>query len=101
MSKSIRFIWEPQARATWTMLDEGQRGQVRRLLAALRIAPTVGAFVRHDLRNRALRIVSAWDTHLVYTMVYRAHEDQIFVVDVFVQEWVPKHTDDPLPPNIQ
>ena len=101
MSKAIRFFWEAQARAAWATLNSGQRDQVRRLLAAIRIAPTAGASVRYDLRGRALRIASAWDTHLVYTMVYRAHEDHIFVVDVFVQEWTPKHTDDPLPPNIR
>ena len=101
MNKSIRFLWEPQARATWVTLSEGQRDQVRRLLAAIRIAPSVGAFVRYDLQGRALRIASAWDTHLVYTLAYRAHEDHVFVVDLFVQDWVPKHTDDPLPPNIR
>ena len=101
MSKAIRFFWEPQARAAWATLHAGQRDQVRRLLAAIRIAPSVGAFVRYDLRGRPLRIASAWDTHLVYTLVYHAHEDQVFVVDVFIQEWTPKHTDDPLPPTIR
>ena len=57
MSKSIRFLWESQARAAWATLHEGQRDQVRRLLAAIRIAP--GAFVRYDLRGRPLRIASA------------------------------------------
>jgi hypothetical protein len=101
MSKSIRFLWGSQARAAWATLREGQRDQVRRLLAAIRIAPTLGAFVRYDLPGRALRIASAWDTHLIYTLAYRTHEDQVFIVDLFVQEWTPKHTDDPLPPNIR
>jgi hypothetical protein len=101
MSKPVRFFWESQARTVWTSLPPSQRDQVRRLLAALRVAPMVGALVRFDMRGRPLRIASAWDTHLVYTLVYRAQEDQVFVVDVFVQEWTPKHTDDPLPPNIR
>lgn len=101
MSKPVRFFWEPQARAAWMALSEDQRTQLRRLLAVLRIAPAVGVLVRFDLRGRPLRIASAWDTHLVYTLVYRAHEDHVFVVDVFIQEWTPKHTDDPLPPNIR
>ncbi len=101
MNKPIRVFWEPQARVSWATLNDVQRDQARLLLAAIRIAPTVGAFVRYDLRGRTLRIASAWDTHLVYTIVYRTHEDQIFVVELFAQEWTPRHADDPLPPDIR
>jgi hypothetical protein len=38
---------------------------------------------------------------VVYTIVYEMVGAAILVVDVQVFDWTPKHTEDPLPPNIR
>ena len=65
------------------------RGQLHRLIQAVSLSPRAGIFFRRDLQNRVLYLVSAADVHLVYSIVYRIGEDQIFVVDIEVAEWTP------------
>ena len=75
--KAVRFYWLPLARDAWLALSAAQQDQVRRLLAALRMAPMVGAFVRYDGDGRALLVVSAADTHIIYSVTYRYGADDL------------------------
>lgn len=72
-----------------------QRAQCDRLIAAIRIAPQAGQFYAHDGENRLLRIASAADVHLIYTVTYQVWQDRIFLVDLVVADWHSPHSDMP------
>lgn len=76
-------------------LHTGQRAQFNRLLQSIRLAPEAGMIYGRDLDARLLRIASAADVHIVYTIVYRVGADHLFVVDLMIIEWTPPHSDMP------
>jgi len=92
--------WTDHSAAVVEGLPAAQRAQAARLLEAIAIAPSAGARYRHTPRGWLLRIASAYDTHVVYTIVYEMIGAAVLVVDVQVFDWTPKHTEDPLPPDI-
>lgn len=99
--KKLPIRWTDHSAAVINALGATQRAQAARLLEAIAIAPTAGAPYQRTGRGWLLRIASAYDTHVVYTIVYEMIGAAILVVDVQVFDWTPKHTEDPLPPDMR
>jgi hypothetical protein len=99
--KRLPIRWTDHSAALVNALTAAQRTQAARLLEAIAIAPTAGAPYQRTRRGWLLRIASAYDTHVVYTIVYELIGAAILVVDIQVFDWTPKHTEDPLPPDIR
>jgi hypothetical protein len=99
--KKLPIRWTEHSAAVVNALPAAQRAQAERLLQAIAIAPTAGAPYQRTRRGWLLRIASAFDTHVVYTIVYELIGAAILVVDVQVFDWMPRHTEDPLPPDIR
>ena len=95
MTKPVDVFVAAQVAQALSRLSPGQRGQFDRLVEAIRIAPQAGLVYARDGDNRLLRIVSAADVHIIYTITYRFLRDRIFLVDLVVAEWTPSHTDMP------
>jgi hypothetical protein len=93
--------WTDHSAAAVNALSSAQRAQAARLLEAIAMAPTAGAPYQRTRAGWLLRIASAYDTHVVYTIVYELIGAAILVVDVQVFPWTPKHSDDPFPPDIR
>lgn len=92
--------WTDHSAAVVNALPAPQRAQAERLLTAIAIAPTAGAPYQRTRQGWLLRIASAYDTHVIYTIVYEMIGAALLVVDIQVFAWTPRHTDDPLPPDI-
>ena len=99
--KKLPMRWTDHSAAAIKVLGAAQRAQAARLLEAISIAPTAGAPYQRTRQGWLLRIASAYDTHLVYTIVYEMVGAAILVVDVQVFDWTPRHTEDPLPPDVR
>ena len=99
MKRPIR--WTDHSAAAANALPAVQRAQAARLLEAIAMAPTAGAPYQRTRAGWLLRIASAYDTHVVYTIAYELIGAAILVVDVQVFAWTPKHTDDPFPPDMR
>ena len=80
--RQIQISYTEGARREWFQLTHAQKDQVRRLVAALKLSPQAGWFYRKDDRGRALFIVSASDTHLVYNIQYIQQGDLIVIVTI-------------------
>jgi len=93
--------WTDHSAAAVNALPAAQRAQAARLLEAITMARTAGALYQRTRAGWLLRIASAYDTHVVYAIVYELVGTAILVVDVQVFPWTPKHTDDPFPPDIR
>lgn len=99
--KKLPIRWTDHSAALVKALPAAQRAQAERLLEAIAIAATAGAPYQRTRRGWLLRIASAYDTHLIYTIVYEMIGAAILIVDVQVFEWTPRHAEDPLPPDIR
>jgi hypothetical protein len=89
VKKRITVRWLPEAWERYQTLTDAQQGQARRLIAALLLSPEAGHFWCRDLENNPLFIASAYDTHVVYRVLYRTTGDRLFVLDVLVFPWEP------------
>jgi hypothetical protein len=94
MKKRMAVRWLPDAWERYQTLTPDQQEQARRLLAALLLSPEVGHFWHRDLAHNPLSIVSAYDTHVVYRVLYRTTGDTLFVLDVLVFPWEPPASSD-------
>jgi hypothetical protein len=79
--------WLPDAWERYQTLAPAQQEQARRLLAALLMSPEAGRFWRRGLDNQPLFVSSAYDTHVIYRVLYRTTGDTLFVLDVLVFPW--------------
>jgi hypothetical protein len=95
MTKPTEIFVTVQVAQALGRLSLAQRGQFNRLVEAIRMAPQAGHVYARDGQDRLLRIISAADVHLVYTITYRVARDRIFLVDLVVAEWSPGHVDMP------
>jgi hypothetical protein len=91
--KPVQFFLSPQVRLVVQNLLPNQREQFQRLLLALQIAPIAGPVYAHDNDARLLRIASAADAHVIYSVIYRVHSDHIFITDLVIAEWNPTDVD--------
>ncbi len=82
MSRPVTIALTDGANDDWRELTPNQRDQVRRLVRSLALSPQAGWFWAEDLQGRSLFVVSASDTHLVYTLRYMRRADMILVVAI-------------------
>lgn len=82
MASRLTIALTDGANDDWRQLSAAQRAQVWRLIQALAISPQAGWCWAKDVRGRTLFVVSASDTHLVYTLRYARHGDLIIIVAI-------------------
>gem|GEM_PF-3869032 len=95
MAKPVAILVTGRAVAVLRQLDPAQRTQFDRLIAALRMSPQAGMYYVHDGDGRPLYQVSSYHGHVISTIVYRMHCDQIFIIAIEVADWTPQHVDMP------
>ena len=89
--KPVKIELSPRAKAVVKQLPPEQYEQAQRLARAIRMSPQAGAFFGHDGDGRTLYIASASNVHLIYSVVFFTFNDVVFIVDVRIIEWEPKH----------
>lgn len=87
MKKRITVRWLPEAWDRYQTLAVAQQEQTRRLIAAVMLSPESGRFWHRDLSNNRVFLASAYDTHVVYRVLYRTSGDRLFILDVLVFPW--------------
>jgi mannose/fructose-specific phosphotransferase system component IIA len=80
--------WMIPAEERFAQLDAAQQNRILALLDIVRTTPTTGAFYGRTPQNRALRIVTGANAHLVYTLIYARVGQAVVVVDCFIEDWV-------------
>ncbi|MCG8347351.1 MAG: hypothetical protein MI924_06170 [Chloroflexales bacterium] len=85
--KKLPACWMIPAEERFAQLDATQQDCMLALLDIVRMTPTTGAFYGRTPRNRALRIVTSANAHLVYTLIYAHIGQAVMVVDCFVADW--------------
>jgi len=81
--------WLDEAWQRYQTLTPAQQAQARRLIATLQLSPRVGRFWHEDADGLPLWFVSAYDTHIVYRVLFYQRNETIYVLDVLV---FPHHT---------
>jgi hypothetical protein len=76
--------WLDEAWERYQQLAPDQQAQARRLIVALQLAPRAGRFWHEDADGHPLWFVSAYDTHLVYRVLFYQRNTTIYVLDVLV-----------------
>jgi hypothetical protein len=76
--------WLAEAWERYQMLSESQQAQARQLVAALQLAPRSGRFWHADADGAPIWFVSAYDTHVVYRVLFYQRNETIYVLDVLV-----------------
>jgi hypothetical protein len=76
--------------AQFQALAPQQQHQARNLIRAVQLgAPGVGRPWNRDLRNRLHWIASAYDTHVIYRVVYHRRGDELLISAILVYETPP------------
>ena len=83
MNKAV-VRWLDAAWERYQQLTPEQQAQARRLIVALQISPRAGRFWHQDADGHPLWFVSAYDTHVVYRVLFYQRNATIYVLDVLV-----------------
>lgn len=76
--------WLDEAWQRYQDLAPEQQAQARRLIAAIQRSPRAGRFWHQDADGAPLWFVSAYDTHVVYRVLFYQRRETIYVLDVLV-----------------
>ena len=76
--------WLDEAWERYQTLTPAQQAQARRLIVTLQLSPRAGRFWHEDADGFPLWFVSAYDTHIVYRVLFYQRNETIYVLDVLV-----------------